>query len=49
MGRLNEKLIGGYEMMHDDRLTKAEETDVWLFISVSDIKKDLKGSVTYSH
>lgn len=49
MERLNKKLIGRYEMMRDDRLTKVEETDVWLFISLSDIERDLKGSDTYGH
>lgn len=46
MERLNEKLIGGNEMMRGDRLTKVEETDVWLFISQSETGKDLKGSDT---
>lgn len=46
MERLNEKLIGRDEMMHGDRLTKVEETDVWLFISQSEMEKDLKGCVT---
>lgn len=41
MERLNEKLIGGYEMTRDDRSTKEKETDVWLFISLSDIKERL--------
>lgn len=49
MERLNEKLIGGFEMTRDDSSTKVKETDVWLFISLSDIKKDLKGSDTRRH
>lgn len=43
MERLGEKLIGGYEMTRDDSSTKVKETDVGLFISLSDIEKDLKG------
>lgn len=46
MERLNGKLIGGYEVTRDDRSTKVKETDVWLFISRSDIEKDLKGCDT---
>uniref|UniRef100_A0A671Z1Y2 ATP binding cassette subfamily B member 6 (LAN blood group) n=1 Tax=Sparus aurata TaxID=8175 RepID=A0A671Z1Y2_SPAAU len=40
--RLNGKLIGGHEMTRDDRSTKVKETDVWLFISLSDIEQDMK-------
>lgn len=36
MERLKAKLIGGHEMMCDDRLTKVPETDVWWFISLSE-------------
>ena len=46
MERLHEKLIGGYEVTRDDRSTKVKETDVWLFISLSVIGKDLKGCDT---
>ena len=49
MERLNGKLIGGYEMTRDDRSTKVKETDVWLFISLSDIEQDMKGSDTRTH
>lgn len=47
MERLKAKLIGGYEMMCDDRLTKVRETDVWSFISLSETGEDLKGSDSY--
>lgn len=46
MERLNGKLIGGYEVTRGDRSTKVKETDVWLFISQSDIEKDSKGCDT---
>lgn len=36
-------------MTRDDRSTKVKETDVWLFISLSDIEQDMKGSDTRTH
>lgn len=36
-------------MTRDDRSTKVKETDVGVFISLSDIEKDLKGCDTRRH